>query len=217
MARHAAGMVYAAVDAARFVHGHDPVDAGKPAKGDGADVRLSFLPLPTVNGKLNRIESIRRVLVAGPADHAERVRQLARRLAGEELIWEGDVRGILVPLPSSDWVVGRYTVPSRDWSTVTPVVLPGYDDRDGRKTEALLRKAFVHSGIPDELVPRGPDLEWRDVAFRAGVDLASRFIRPDKLTGRTVHVRARFPQPVVGPLAVGAGRYRGFGLFAAEM
>jgi CRISPR-associated protein Csb2 len=31
-----------------------------------------------------------------------------------------------------------------------------------------------------------------------------------------VHVRLRFAEPFSGPLAIGAGRYRGFGLFAAE-
>lgn len=30
------------------------------------------------------------------------------------------------------------------------------------------------------------------------------------------HVRARFPQPIPGPLAIGAGRCRGFGIFTAD-
>jgi CRISPR-associated protein Csb2 len=44
MVRNAAGRVYAAEDGASFVHGHDPAVAGKPAKGIGADVRMSFPP-----------------------------------------------------------------------------------------------------------------------------------------------------------------------------
>lgn len=40
-------------------------------------------------------------------------------------------------------------------------------------------------------------------------------IPPDKIKGRMYPVRVRFPHPLRGPLAVGAGRYRGFGLFAA--
>jgi len=30
------------------------------------------------------------------------------------------------------------------------------------------------------------------------------------------HVRVHFAHPVKGPLAIGAGRYRGMGLFAAD-
>ena len=51
----------------------------------------------------------------------------------------------------------------------------------------------------------------------AGLDLASRYIPPKNLDHRPrYHVRVRFPHPIPGPLAIGAGRYRGLGLFAAE-
>ena len=34
--------------------------------------------------------------------------------------------------------------------------------------------------------------------------------------GAMYHVTVTFPHPVSGPLAIGAGRYRGLGLFACE-
>ena len=49
------------------------------------------------------------------------------------------------------------------------------------------------------------------------VDLARRYRLPESPSPMpTYHVRVRFPAAVRGPLAVGAGRYRGFGLFAVE-
>lgn len=202
-------------DLAAFVHGHDA--DGSQAKGDRADRRFQYLPLPTINHALQRVESIRRVLIAAPPDCRDRIDFIRRRLAGQELVEiGGEVRGLLNILPTGDWVLKQYTGTSCAWSTVTPVIWPGYDDRDAGKAEKLLRKAFVDAGISQELVNGIEALEWRHVGFRAGLELARNYRRPDHLTGSMYHLRVRFPHPVAGPLAVGAGRYRGFGLFAID-
>ena len=74
------------------------------------------------------------------------------------------------------------------------------------------RRYTTADGLADDAV-----LEWRAGGFRSGVGLVSHYVRPDKLDRfAAYHVRVRFSHPVRGPLAVGAGRYRGFGLFAAE-
>jgi CRISPR-associated protein Csb2 len=201
---------------AAFVHGHD--DTGKQLKGEKADQRFMYLPLPSLEKRGERGEhvgAIRRVLVAAPQGCEDRVAWLRQRLSGQELVWDGRVMGMLTEL-RPDWVLGRYTGESRVWSTVTPVVWPGHDDGDAGKAERVLRKAFVDAGLSEQLVDGIVELDWRPVGFRAGVDLASRYERPEKLTGRQYHVRVRFAHPVRGPLAVGAGRYRGLGLFAAE-
>jgi CRISPR-associated protein Csb2 len=59
-------------------------------------------------------------------------------------------------------------------------------------------------------------LDWRKVGFRAGTELASRYLPPDKVSGPLFHVRLQFTAPVVGPLSIGSGRYRGMGVFARE-
>jgi CRISPR-associated protein Csb2 len=203
-------------DTAGFAHGHDA--EGKQLKGDRADERFMYLPLPTINHKLNRVESIRRVLIAAPAGFQDRVDWIRRRLPGQVLVaLNGEERGMLNVLTTSDWVLRQYTDPSRVWSTVTPVVWPGHDDRDPKKAEAILRKAFINARLPPELVRRIEELEWRPVGFRAGLDLATHYLRPEKIDGRQFHVRVRFPHPIRGPLAVGAGRYRGLGVFAADV
>ncbi len=124
------------------------------------------------------------------------------------------------------------------WSTVTPVILPGYEDPRGlrgklkrnrgpevqkrlllrleRRAEGLLRKAFRQAGLPPELVDSAT-LEWRTAGFRPGVDLAQRYCRPESQQKMPAyHVRVRFPVLVRGPLAVGVGRYRGLGVFSGE-
>ena len=225
-------------DAGSFVHGH--AADGSQTRGEQADERFMYLPLPTINSALGRVESIRRVMIAAPSQFADRLEWIRRRLPGQDLVEENEKQtvGLLNLLPTSDWVLRQYTGESTTWSTVTPVVLPGYDDpghlrrrlRENRdadtqhrlldqlhqRTEGLLQKALGHAGLSAELVS-GAELEWREVGFRAGTDLASRYVRPERL-GRfaAVHVRVRFANAIPGPLAIGAGRYRGLGLFANE-
>ena len=54
--------------------------------------------------------------------------------------------------------------------------------------------------------------------FWPGGDLALRFRRPDYLRmdhWSVYHMRLRWRQPLRGPLALGAGRHCGLGIFAA--
>lgn len=218
-----------------FVHGHGP--DGKQLTGASADRRFMYLPLPTINPALNRVESIRRVLIATPPGFEDHLDWVRRRLPGQELI---DLKerpvGLLTEHTGNPWVLDQYTKPARVWSTVTPVVLPGYDDPDhlrrrlraardpaeqkqflgelDARVEGFLRTALRHAGFADEL---GAVVEWRAGGFRPGVGLVREYARPERLDRFSAyHVRIRWRVPVCGPLALGAGRYRGLGLFAAE-
>ena len=157
-------------------------------------------------------------------------------MAGAELVNHDGVAALLTILPGSDWVLRQYVEESPTWSTVTPVILPGYDDPDhlrrklkngldaetqkrylarlDARMDELLRKAFRQAGYSRELIEQA-ELDWREVGFRPGVELASRYLPPENLNNAPrVHVRVRFPTAVRGPIAVGSGRFRGFGLFA---
>jgi CRISPR-associated protein Csb2 len=244
---HVAGMVRCATaDAATqagwdkeyvksFILGHGEGKGGQAITDD----RLMFVPLPSITPL--KVESIRRVLVVGPpGTDLSRIRQL---LSGRELIAEGQAEPVamLSAIRESDRNVAHYTRSARAWSTVTPVVLPGFDDPDGlrnklkrrqngehlnaeqqknllerlnRRAVELIEKAFQQAGLPKELIEPG-GLEYREVGFRAGVDLARRYDLPPLKYPR-YHVRVRFRHPVAGPLVVGAGRYRGLGVFAVE-
>ncbi len=198
-----------------FVHGKTP-DGLHPASGETSPDRFQYLPLPTINFGLGRVETIRRVLIAAPSHCGKDIAWVRRTLSGEELKNEnGDSEALLTILPGSDWVLQQYIAPSRIWSSVTPVILPGHDDGNLDKASRLLKTAFVQAGYQKELLDQTV-LEWRRVGFQAGVDLACRYWPPENLNHHPrYHVLVTFPHPISGPLVVGSGRFRGFGLFAA--
>jgi CRISPR-associated protein Csb2 len=75
---------------------------------------------------------------------------------------------------------------------------------------------LLQAGLEPELVDGIRDLDWRKAGFWKGTALASRYLPPDKVSGPMFHVRLRFSKPVVGPLALGSGRFRGMGVFARD-
>lgn len=202
-----------------------------------SDNRLMFLPLPSITP--NGVGGIRRVLVVGWPGCAE-LADLRRRLNGYELIDRDTCKpaAILSQLATTDREVMKFIEPSRTWSTVTPVLLPGHDDphglrrklreRDGkgageqkhllerldRRILSLLGKAFHQAGWTADALA-GAELEYRTAGWLRGLDLAKNYVLPP-LNYPRYHVRVTFRQAIRGPLVVGAGRYRGFGLFARE-
>ncbi len=66
-----------------------------------------------------------------------------------------------------------------------------------------------------ELVADKRGLEYRPVGWFRGLGLAMSYHLPP-IGYPKYHVRVRFRHAVTGPLAIGAGRYRGFGLFASD-
>lgn len=241
MVRHAAATV-----AGQFGKDVDWVNAHVLGHGDEkdgqatSDERLMYLPLPSITP--NGVSGVRRVLVVGWPGCAE-WSDLRRRLNGCELIDRVTCQPVamLSHVASADKGVTPFTDPARTWSTVTPVILPGHDDPDGLRRRyrervasggasveeqrhlltrldtrilSLLWKAFHQAGwSSDELA--GAELEYRSVGWFRGLELANNYELPPLKFPR-YHVRVRFTQAVSGPLVVGAGRYRGFGIFARD-
>lgn len=188
-----------------LVHGHAPEGAAVGLR------RISYLALPTLTPR--RVEAIRRVIVTAPPECSDEIAWLDQRLAGQELRWAGRVVGFLEPLPIEDAVLDAYIGTSHTWSTVTPVICPGHDDRSPKKAQRLLEKAFRQAGIPAEAIAA---IEWGDLGYRAGLALAKTYRLPDKIKGPAYHVRVTFHRAFRGPLAIGSGRHRGIGVFARE-
>jgi CRISPR-associated protein Csb2 len=235
-----AGMVRAAAADAASRHRPDDLDWVKTfvlGIGDGpdhqatTDARLSYIPIPTIEerkhdrGMTPVVGSIRRVLVVEPADGAGMdVAWVRQRLSGQSLHAEGtrDVAAILSLLPTggrrTPRVLQWYVPPngSRMWSSVTPVILPGYDDRNQTKTEQLLRRTLDHAGFPHRLQSAAV-FEWRREGFRPGVDLARRYrVAAHHEPLPRYHVRITWPVPVQGPICLGRGRHYGMGLLATD-
>jgi CRISPR-associated protein Csb2 len=254
MMRHA--VKSAAVDAGwsdqkidAFVMGHgEPREEPKHISVENN--RFAYLPLPSIEprgpGKAH-VGSIRRVICCALVDHYQsEIAWAAKRLPGKELTAEGDQENavaLLSPIPHQDAVVRKYTEPSSIWTSVTPVVLPGYDDpknyrrrlkncsdadekkrlliRLDKRIDELLRKAIVQAGYPQVLADYA-ELEWRKGGFLSGVDLVHRYGVPDHLKHfPRVHVLIRWrdskgsPIKMPGPICLGGGRFYGIGLFTA--
>jgi len=194
-----------------FVHGHG--SDGQPNRSENSSHRFQYLPLPTINSHLHRVESIRRVMVVAPPGCQDRIDFIRRRLLGHALKWGNDEIGVLNVQSGKDWVRDQYTGSATTWTSVTPVILDGYDDRNAAKTEKLLRKALANVGITAEV----KELNWQPFGFIAGVEPARAFVRPEKLHGTMLHLHLQMKRSIQGPLAIGAGRYRGFGLMVKDV
>ena len=114
----------------------------------------------------------------------------------------------------------RYVTGAQTWASVTPVLLPGFDDRKQHhgdhlkrlaRAEQLLCKAFDQAGM------RPPaHMQLSHVPLWQG-GLHARDYQPrEKLSHYPrYHVRVVLEHPCFGPLALEAGRQTGFGLLAA--
>jgi len=126
---------------------------------------------------------------------------------------------ILKPIPTWDHRLRDYSSASCVWSTVTPVVLPGHEDPGGvRQRLNAAPDADAQRRLLLRLQQRVDKAEvvGREVGFRRGVEHARRYLLPRELTTSRYHVRVKWPSPVSGPISIGAGRYRGLGVFVAE-
>jgi CRISPR-associated protein Csb2 len=194
-----------------FVAGHRP---------DGVDYheRFSYIPVSSI-GHTHADAMIRRVMITAPFGYEAQLRHLAEQLEGVQLKPEGGGDGAVLERIRTDSVIRQYLAPSTKWASVTPVILPGHDDRRPEKTIGLIKRAFVQSGIDEtceftwSALPNFPhclsahkyDHDGRHVGY----------LRPKYLEGLTaVHVRVTFAHPVAGPVCVGAGRHCGLGVLA---
>jgi CRISPR-associated protein Csb2 len=240
MLRHAAsnsdiarGMGWSDEQVRRLVLGHGEERGHSHAPVN--DSRLVFLPLPSVEPRGSKgfptIGSIRRVLVTvrGHVEQEE-FQRFAQRLAGRELVSEhaDEPRTILARSPDIDYVTRQYIQTATTWATVTPVILPGYDDprklrgrlqetakvtlnveekqellaKLDRRIDLLIRKSIRQAGFSDELASNA-DLDWRATGFWPGTNLASRYAVPQQHRRyRRLHVRISWRDSAGKPVQV---------------
>ncbi len=237
MLRHAASIVaqtsgWSEAQINQLILGHGEAKPDDPHQPVGRE-RFAYVPLPSLERRktadYNHVGMIRRALIYIPSGgHDAEVHALRRLLSGMELIRKQGktVEALLTALPNSDNMVQRY-VPKDGactWSTVTPVILPGRDDRREAKTEKLLRKCILQAGFSEYLAEHAL-LDWRPVGYRAGAEHVKMYNGnvPNHLKDFPLyHVKITFRQAdgmpinLHGPLVLGGGRYYGIGLFAAD-
>ena len=107
-----------------------------------------------------------------------------------------------------------WTRPSRVWASVTPVVLDRHFDGPGKwdKSAVVVKDACERIGLP-----RPTEVLLQSVSSAEGTPHAREFpfLLRKKDGGRMHHTHAVliFDRLVEGPILIGAGRYRGYGLF----
>ncbi|MEX0741787.1 MAG: type I-U CRISPR-associated protein Csb2, partial [Phycisphaeraceae bacterium] len=194
---------------------------GHPPKTPGP--RLSILPLPSI-GHRHSDGRIRRVLLTEPFGSDGHVIQvLGELLQGHSLQPEdpADDLGIsLVRIQRYDPVVECYIGSTRTWSSATPVLLPGYDDRKQHRGDQQKRFARAEQLVCKAL--RQADIEQpADIAItRVPLIPGTNHVRDARPRQKLAHypryhVRLTFNQSFTGPLSIGAGRHAGFGVMAS--
>ncbi len=206
---------HARSDTHEFPGGSETYVAGHVGKRQMTPERFSYLPLPTI-GHQHADGMVRRLLVAEPyggdGGHAQWAQ---RRLAGSALTDSaGNERGVLLNLwrQNSRQMLARYVGEGRSWSSVTPVILPGFDDGKVVKAERLLLQSIRQAGLPVQAVM---NITLRKAPLFPGSQHPSQYFLPGYLRGKPGwHAHLEFEETIPGPLSIGAGRHVGLGIFA---
>jgi CRISPR-associated protein Csb2 len=199
-----------------IVSGHDP--SGAPLEGPHlALVPLAFVGHPHADGHLLGLAA------ALPAALTPEERRQVLRVLGRVHELKLGALGV--------WALGRDTGPrppwnlrpeawtahprgATHWATVTPVAFdrhPKARDRAASQREVaeMIAAACVAIGLP-----RPREVVVTPVSAHLGVPPAHAFPRLQRKDGterRHAHAILVFERPVVGPVLIGAGRYRGYG------
>ena len=220
-----AAMKAAGANPPEWLTGHAP--DGTPSKA----VHAAFFPLPYV-GYTHADGHVLGLGIALPRELAGTAagrKELRERLGA--LLFDEDGNGRTVTLWSEvgkwRWELARetrevppralqrsrWTAPSQEWASVTPVVLHHYPKKREGHAEQILAEAVVSAGYP---MP-----EWiriQPVSLLTGGGSVSEmppFAQGGEgLSRYQVHAVIRFPEKVAGPVLIGRGRYRGYGLCA---
>lgn len=105
-----------------------------------------------------------------------------------------------------------YVQDSATWASVTPVAFGRYPKKSqigpGRDGGQMFAELCEWIGLP-----RPAEVQLGPVSAFAGAPKASEFIPSERFAERLrAHVLLRFPEPVHGPVLIGAGQFGGFGL-----
>jgi CRISPR-associated protein Csb2 len=183
--------------------------------------RLSILPLPSI-GHQHSDGRVRRVMLAEPQGSTAGICDYLRRALDQQVFaFDGDCpfpASRLQALGRSDSVAARYAGSSRTWASVTPVLLPGHNERrNDDATKSLARaQALVAKSLEQAGVTGIKDFEISRVPYWKGSRHVREYHPRQKLQHcPRFHVMLTFKDPHTGPLSIGSGRHVGFGTLAA--
>jgi CRISPR-associated protein Csb2 len=213
-----------------WVSGHEP--SGNPSQKP----HVAFFPLPYVGGEYGDGHVLGLAIAIPRGIDGDEVReQLARLLfdpesgeartltlwksakTGEGKAWEWTLKREERQYPPQSLRMETWTEPSREWSSVTPVVLHHHPKRNREgHVDSIVREACASAGLPEPVrVTTSTVSRFRGVG--RAMDVPQFAEGGVGLSRYQVHVTLVFENPVEGPVLVGRGRYRGYGLFRPLM
>ena len=197
-------------DSEIYVAGHVPVRD----KNGKTPPRFSYLPVPSIGHK-HADGRVRRLIIAEPYGGDGRYTQWAQRILNNAVVTDkhGVPQARLLPMRKPDSVIHHYVREARTFQTITPVILPGHDDMKYSKALKLVEKALEQAGFStDDLAE---PIYLQKAPFHNACFSPSSYALPVYLKGNSaMHVRLNWKEAIPGPLAIGAGRHFGLGLFA---
>ena len=197
-------------DSEVYVAGH----VSQEERNGKTPLRFSYLPLPSL-GHERADGGVRRFLLAGPYGGDEEPIRWARKELSNAVVKDKDgVPMARLQLVKADGFLEQYLGEATTFRTVTPVILPGYDDRSYSKAQRLVEKALEQAGFSagDLAEP----LYLQKAPFYNGCYAPGSYSLPRYLKGHSaMHVRLKWKEKVPGPFAIGAGRHFGLGLFSS--
>lgn len=208
----ASQLVWFPGDSGVFVAGHVP----EQNKNGKTPPRFSYLPLPSI-GHIHADSRVRRFIITEPYGGDGRYTQWAQRILANAVVTDkyGVSQARLMPMSKRDSVIHHYVCEARTFQTITPVILPGYDDMKYSKALKLAEKALEQAGF--SVNDLAESIYLQKAPFHNGGYSPSSYARPAYLKGNSaMHVRLTWKEPITGPLAIGAGRHFGLGLFVPE-
>jgi CRISPR-associated protein Csb2 len=146
-----------------------------------------------------------------PGTGEERPVEVWKRDRHGNMIWRWHLRRENREQPPVNLQRSIWTKPSRVWASVTPVVLHHYPKKREGDVERIVREAFISAQFP---APEAVQVCSISAVLGAGHAMAMPPFAEGgaNLCRHQTHVTVRFAQPVRGPMLVGRGRFRGYGL-----
>lgn len=206
------------VEIPALLSGHDA--SGQPARAP----HLAIVPLADVGWRYSQGRLMGVALVwpraVAPADRAVALRAVMSFLGngGELRLGRSGVWRLQADAASdkASLRTDRYVAVARVWTTVLPATIDRYPkDRRGQDLAGVVLDACRNVGLPDEVLRDLRVVVSSDARLTGAPSSfeVSRVLPADSpYRGRPLrHLRLTFPRPVGGPLALGAGRFRGLG------
>ena len=197
------------INSEEFVAGHQQ---GRP---EDLLPRFSYLPIPSTGHK--HVDGyIRRLIIAEPYGGNGIASDWVRKVLNGQTITDscGIEQGVLrlIPEPRKDRMFRRYIKRGKTFYSITPVILPGHDSLNYTKAGKLFENAITQAGLNLEDLC---SFELQKAPYFSGAHHPENYKKARHFKGfSAIHARVTFKKEICGPLSLGAGRFRGLGLFA---